>query len=105
MPQQKGTQQTATIYIPDVAENFHSYIFEWSPEVMHTYVDDSLYFEYKNEGLGETKWPYDKPFYLILNLAIGGVWGNVKGIDTAAFPQTMEVDYVRMYQKMNKAVN
>ena len=102
---QKGTQQTATIYIPDVAENFHSYIFEWSPEVMHTYVDDSLYFEYKNEGLGETKWPYDKPFYLILNLAIGGVWGNVKGIDTAAFPQTMEVDYVRMYQKMNKAVN
>jgi beta-glucanase (GH16 family) len=63
------------------------------------YVDDILFFEYINEGLGETKWPYEKPFYLILNVAIGGAWGSMQGIDDEAFPQTMEVDYVRVYQK------
>ena len=49
--------------------------------------------------MGETKWPYNKPFYLILNLAVGGAWGSLQGIDADAFPQTMEVDYVRVYQK------
>jgi beta-glucanase (GH16 family) len=72
---------------------------EWSPEVMKTYVDDSLYFAYRNEGLGVSKWPYDKPFYLIMNIAIGGAWGSMQGIDDASFPQVMEVDYVRVYQK------
>jgi len=96
---QKGTQKTATILVPEVSEKFHSYILEWSPDIMQVFVDDSLYFEYKNEGLGETKWPYNKSFKLIMNVAVGGVWGNVNGIDKEAFPQTMEVDYVRVYQK------
>ncbi|WP_461629134.1 glycoside hydrolase family 16 protein [Labilibaculum euxinus] len=96
---QKGTQQTDTIMISDVADKFHSYIWEWTPEVMRAYVDDQLYFEYKNEGLGESKWPYIKPFYLILNVAVGGAWGSVEGIDAEAFPQTMQVDYVRIFQK------
>jgi beta-glucanase (GH16 family) len=51
-----------------------------------------------NEGYGESKWPYDKPFYLIMNVAVGGEWGRIKGIDDEAFPQTMEIDYVRIYQ-------
>jgi beta-glucanase (GH16 family) len=67
--------------------------------VLKAFVDDSLYFEYKNEGLGENKWPYDKPFYLIMNIAVGGAWGSMQGIDEDAFPQTMEIDYVRIYQK------
>jgi len=94
----KGTQKTNTIRINDATDTFHSYIWEWNPDVVKAYVDDTLYFEYKNEGLGESKWPYDKPFYLILNVAVGGEWGNVNGIDDDAFPQTMEVDYVRIYQ-------
>jgi beta-glucanase (GH16 family) len=96
---QAGNQKTAIITIPGATENFHNYILEWSPELLQVSVDDSCYFNYKNEGLGETKWPYNKPFYLILNLAIGGAWGNLKGIDDAAFPQTIEFDYVRIYQK------
>jgi beta-glucanase (GH16 family) len=96
---QKGTQQTDTIHITDATETFHSYTWEWTPKVVKAYVDDQLYFEYKNEGLGVTKWPYEKPFYLILNVAIGGAWGSQQGIDDGAFPQTMEVDYVRVYQK------
>jgi beta-glucanase (GH16 family) len=96
---QAGTQKTAIMTVPGASEKFHNYILEWTPEVMKAFVDDSCYFEYKNEGLGETKWPYNKPFYLILNLAVGGAWGSVKGIDEQAFPQTMEIDYVRIYQE------
>jgi len=96
---QKNTQQTAVISVPEVSEEFHSYILEWTPDVMNIFVDDSLYFQYENEGLGESKWPYDKPFYLIMNVAVGGAWGDDEGIDEEAFPQTMEVDYVRVYQK------
>jgi len=96
---QNQTQKTATVSFPDVNKEFHSYILEWRPDFLKIFVDDSLYFKYENEGLGETKWPYNKPFYLILNIAIGGAWGSMKGIDDKAYPQTMEVDYVRIYQK------
>ncbi len=96
---QKGTQQTATVNVESIDQEFHSYILEWSPDVLKAYVDDNHYFTYENEGLGDDKWPYNKPYYLILNLAVGGEWGRVEGIDTLAFPQTMEIDYVRIYQK------
>ncbi|PLX14658.1 MAG: glycoside hydrolase [Marinilabiliales bacterium] len=96
---QKNTQKTGTIYLPDVNTDFHTYALNWTPDYMQAFVDDSLFFEYHNEGLGTSKWPYDKPFYLILNVAVGGAWGSMKGIDTTAFPQTMEVDFVKVYQK------
>lgn len=96
---QKGTQQTDTIHVSTASENFHSYIWEWTPTVVRAYVDEKMYFEYENEGLGEGKWPYEKPFYLILNVAVGGAWGSLQGIDAEAFPQTMLVDYVRVYKK------
>lgn len=97
---QKGSQKTGLMFVSDVSEAFHTYAMEWTPKVMKTYVDDSCYFEYKNEGLGDAKWPYDKPFYLILNVSVGGAWGNVQGIDSSAFPQTMEIDYVRIYKSI-----
>lgn len=99
---QAQTQKTNTVYYADVSEKFHSYIMEWDQNVMKVFVDDSLYFQYTNEGLGETKWPYNKPFYLILNVAVGGAWGGEQGIDEKAFPQTMEIDFVRVYQKETK---
>ncbi len=43
-------------------------------------------------------WPFDQRFHLLFNIAIGGNWGGQKGIDDTAFPQRMEVDYVRVYQ-------
>lgn len=102
---QKGDQKTSTIMVSDACETFHDYIWEWSPDIVKAYVDDSLYFEYKNEGLGLSKWPYDKNFYLILNVAVGGEWGRIKGIDEDAFPQILEVDYVRIYQKKQDIKN
>lgn len=97
---QKGTQKTDTIHVVAATENFHTYVWEWDENIVKAFVDDQLFFEYQNEGLGETKWPYEKPFYLILNVAVGGAWGSAQGINDDAFPQTMEIDFVRVYQKV-----
>jgi beta-glucanase (GH16 family) len=96
---QKGTQKTGTISIPDATKAFHTYVLEWSPDYLKAFVDDELFFEYQNEHLGVDKWPYDKPYYLIMNIAVGGAWGAAKGIDPEAFPQKLVVDYARYYKK------
>ena len=53
---------------------------------------------FENEGIGTDVWPFDKPHYLILNIAVGGSWGGQKGIDESVFPQRLLVDYVRVYR-------
>lgn len=95
----KGTNKGAKITVDKPHESFHVYGVEWTPERMGFFVDKSRYFTYQNEKTGPAVWPFDKPFYLILNIAIGGSWGGRKGVDADAFPQRMEVDYVRVYQR------
>jgi beta-glucanase (GH16 family) len=82
-----------------VEGEFHVYALEWSPDRIDIFVDDSLYFTYVNEHEGWEAWPFDQPFYLILNLAIGGDWGRAGGgIDNEIFPARMLVDYARVYR-------
>ena len=50
-------------------------------------------------------WPFNQPFYVILNLAWGGDWGGMKGVDESALPVQMEVDYVRVFQKYSLAAD
>ena len=52
----------------------------------------------KTEG-GPSTWPFDQSFYLILNLAVGGNWGGQQGVDESIWPQRLEVDYVKVFQK------
>ena len=80
-------------------ENYNVYAVEWFEDHMDFFLNDSLYFSFKNEGTGNDVWPFDKPHYLIINLAIGGGWGGQKGIDEAIFPQKYYIDYVRVYQR------
>ena len=92
-------QRKGRIILDDVDEAFHDYVLEWSPEQIEVYVDDTLYFTYINEGTGWETWPFDKPFHLVLNIAVGGMWGRSGGsIDDAVFPQQMLIDYVRVYE-------
>ncbi len=93
-----GTQKNNKITIPTCYSEFHIYALEWEPSEYRVYVDDILYFTYKNDGTGYKAWPYDKRFHLLLNVAIGGNWGGMMGIDETIFPETMLVDYVRVYQ-------
>jgi beta-glucanase (GH16 family) len=80
-------------------EEFHLYESIWTPEKIEVLVDGDRYFTFDKESGGEAVWPFDKPQYLIVNLAIGGSWGGQKGIDDAAFPARFEVDYVRVYRR------
>jgi beta-glucanase (GH16 family) len=95
----KGTGKGSSIKLPDASEKFNVYAVEWFPDRMDFFVNDKKYFSYSNEKTGDDAWPYDKPHYLILNLALGGTWGGQKGIDESAFPQRFEIDYVRVYQR------
>lgn len=79
--------------------DFHVYRVDWTPEAIRGYIDDKLLLEYKNDGKGDYKtWPFDKKFYLLVNLAIGGDWGGIEGIDDTVFPATYEVDYIRVHK-------
>ena len=94
------TQKTHEMYCIGAEEGFHVYALEWTEDYMRTYVDgtEQLYFE--NDHLGNNdSWPFYKPFFLILNVAWGGSWGGYDGVDESALPVTMEVDYVRVWQK------
>jgi beta-glucanase (GH16 family) len=95
----KKTGKGSKITVERPWEKFYVYALEWSPEKLDFFVDGRKYFTYANDNSGVASWPYDKPFYLILNLAIGGAWGGRNGIDDAIFPQRMEVEYVRVYER------
>jgi beta-glucanase (GH16 family) len=99
----KHNQRTATLTIPDATAAFHTYAMEWDAQEIRIYVDDRLYFTSRKAGGDWTSWPFFRDFYLLLNVAVGGDWGGEKGVDEKAFPQRMEVDYVRIYQPATAA--
>jgi beta-glucanase (GH16 family) len=84
----------------DFTNEFHVFAFEWDETEMRWYVDDELYltlttWETRNKPFPA---PFDQKFYLIINLAVGGNWPGSPD-ETTVFPQRLEVDYVRVYQK------
>jgi len=95
----KGTQVTHEMKCEGAEGEFHTYAIEWTQQNITTYVDGKVQLSYDNRGLGRDDWPYDDPFYVILNLAWGGDWGGAMGVDESVLPVTMEVDYVRVFQK------
>lgn len=95
----KGTGRGSKTTIAAPYKDFHIYAVEWFQDRMDFYVDNKKYFTCPNDGGGFDSWPFDSPQYLILNIAIGGAWGGKNGIDDSIFPQRMEIDYVRVYQK------
>lgn len=94
---QTGGNPTSTLYTNNVETEFHTYAIEWYPDRIEAFVDDVLYFTSSNNGTGWESWPFDKPFHVILNIAVGGNWGGAAGVDPNIWPQKMEVDYVRVY--------
>jgi beta-glucanase (GH16 family) len=81
------------------SDDFHVFAVEWEPATIRFYVDGSLYETRTPADLpAGTKWVLDHPFFIILNLAVGG---NLPGSPdaTTQFPQSMLVDYVRVYER------
>jgi beta-glucanase (GH16 family) len=95
----KGTNKGNKITIQKPYESFNVYAVEWFEDHMDFYLNDKLYFSFKNEGTGNDVWPFDKPHYLLINFAVGGGWGGQKGIDETIFPQKYYIDYVKVYKE------
>ena len=80
----------------DIEEGFHRYAAEWTAEDISFFVDDQLVYVFDPADRSEEVWPFDQPFYILLNVAIGGNFGGPE-VDDSIFPQEFTVDYVRVY--------
>src|SRR5687768_16325274 len=93
-----GTGKGSKIKVPAADKDFHVYTIDWFPDHIDWYFDNQKVFTYINENNGTDAWPFDKPQYLILNLAFGGAWGGSRGVDRSSLPQALLIDYVKVYQ-------
>lgn len=105
-----NTQKTERIKVPTSRSEFNVYTVEWTPNEIRGFVNDRQFFTFRNERLTNPaadyrQWPFDKPFHLLFNLAVGGTWGGQDGVDPSIWPQRMEIDYVRVYQLEKYAVS
>jgi beta-glucanase (GH16 family) len=84
-------------------EEFHVYGLIWTEKEIIFYTDDpeNVTHRYAPANKTEENWPFNKPQFFIFNIAVGGNWGGAQGIDDNIFPQSMEIDYVRVYQPEN----
>lgn len=93
----KGSQKTKRIKIKGHYDGYHLYAVEYDEKSVSFFFDDQKYYTALRSEMSD--WAFDKPMYLLLNIAVGGNWGGEKGVDQNIFPQTMEVDYVRVFKK------
>ena len=96
-----GQQRKGRLVEPSATKDFHVYAMEWTPDRIDLFVNDIRYFSYlRGDKDSWHRWPFDQPFHLILNLAVGGNWGRAGGpIAAHEFPQRMLVDSVRVYRR------
>ncbi len=97
-----GTQITSgPVALATVEEEFHVYGVLWTSKYIKFYIDDedNVKLNFIRPATGNSdNWPFSKPFYFLMNIAVGGNWGGIEGVDNTIFPAVMEVDYVRVYQ-------
>ena len=82
----------------NIEQGFHNYKTSWSKNSISFYIDDQLVYTFSPEIKNERTWPFNKPFYIILNMAIGGNFGGPE-VDDSIFPQEFIIDYVKVYQE------
>ncbi len=94
-----GIGKPYTLSAGRFADEFHVYAIEWGPDAIEWFVDGRSYHKLTRNGIpAGTTWAYDHPFFLILNLAVGGQWPGYPD-DSTQVPQQMLFDYVRVYQQ------
>ena len=96
-------QYSTSVYREGVCQDFHIYGMEWTRDYVEYFFDGESVCKYCRtddpEDQTENAWPYDQPFYLILNIAVGGFMGGP--VAEEDLPYVMEIDYVRAYQKVS----
>ena len=99
--QHGSTDFSAETPLQTAEEDFHTYGLTWSKDKMDFYLDNpsNITNTYAPETKTENNWPFNQPFYIIMNFAVGGNWGGAKGVDETIWPQSLIIDYVRVYKK------
>jgi beta-glucanase (GH16 family) len=88
---------TKKTIFPTIQDGFHIYAIDWNEDKIDFFVDEKLVYTYGPELKNENNWPFDQPFYIIINLAVGGTFGGPK-VDEAIFPESFVIDYVKVFQ-------
>ncbi len=87
----------------NLADDFHTFAVEWEPDSIRWFIDSTNYFTATADDVPDgSNWVFNHPFFMIMNVAVGGNWPGSPD-ETTTFPQTMHVDYVRLYQAPNTA--
>jgi beta-glucanase (GH16 family) len=106
-----ATVNTGITSVQNVSTDFHIYRLDWTADSMKFFVDGNLFYTYAPQTKNDQNWPFNKPFFIIMNIAMGGNWGSdpqyetnglKNGIDPALTSAKMEIDYVRVYQSATK---
>lgn len=93
-----GAGPSANQTLLNACTDFNTYHMEWNATSIVIGVNGSNYFTYLNQNIGNSQWPFNKPQYLLLNVAVGGFLGGT--VNDAQLPASMEVDWVRVYRKL-----
>ena len=83
--------------VKDIEDGFHVYKCHWTKDAIAFYIDNNLVYTFSPKEKNENTWPFDQPFYVILNMAVGGNFGGPE-VDDNIFPQEFIVDYVKVYK-------
>jgi beta-glucanase (GH16 family) len=92
-----GIGHFTTLPENSLQQEFHTFAIEWDPGEIRWFVDDEEFFKLSSE-LVNNEWVYDHPFFILINLAVGGYWPGYPD-ESTVFPQFLTVDYVRVYQR------
>lgn len=92
-----NTINTKKTEITGIEEGFHIYGIEWTKEKIDFYVDGALLYSFNPADKNKSTWPFDQPFYFLINVAIGGDFGG-SDVDNSIFPQQFILDYIKVFQ-------
>jgi beta-glucanase (GH16 family) len=81
-----------------LSDDWHEFSITWKPEEITWFLDDRQYFQAKPQSVAPKQWVFDRPFYLLLNLAVGGKHPGPPAEDLAASTHKLQVQYIRIYE-------
>ena len=96
--QAKKNPIQASLPVSALYDDYHLYRLDWTAKAVTLYFDGNQVLTYGKTSDKMASWPFANPMYLLMNVAVGGNWGGMKGIDDTIFPQRLLVDYVRVYK-------
>ncbi len=93
-----GNPPSNQVTLADVFNTYHVYTCEWRPHEIRILCDNNPVLVWARQGGDWQRWPFNKPFNMRFNVAVGGNWGGAQGVDSSVFPTSMYVDYIRYSQ-------